>query len=255
MVNPERESASKLIEVEQVLGETARWLKSWHGQVRRENNLTSELLSNILSSQETGFADLDIDGDYFILRVQKSVQSDFGFVDILEFNRQMKNSRHPLMVRFFYESGEFDKLVAVSFGWRLSESEVVYEFVSISGSKINKVAKVTRPGILFPAPDVKDSEQLSRQLTQQLELEFSHKADRLEKWTGKLSFDREPSSWVKYENGKFRASAHGITFATNMPTELPVYEFQTQRYYLPKEIDPVPHIQNIFRVNNPQPLI
>jgi hypothetical protein len=93
-----------------------------------------------------------------------------------------------------------------------------------------------------------------RQLTQQLELEFSYGDDGLKGFTGRLGFEREQGSKVVYTNGKVDFPM-GLRFSLNLPTQTAHYTLDEVRYDLPSELDPNPHLNNFARHKSKQPLL
>lgn len=242
--NIEPEPQPEILEVGKALDETFQWFTDWHGRVRERYDLTSDVLRNEDPHLDSSFGPLGelVVGDKerieasYIWSARQNLDSLFGQVSVLELNQVIaEKPGHPLIGRFFYQTRNFNNLVAVSFGWRIEESEVLYELIAVSGRKIDKIGKVTRPGVLFPT-QVADNATLTRQLSQQLEIRFSYKNDQLVGWDGEVGVEHLPERVVFKDGNIVRRDAVG------------------QDYELPKTLDPIPHIKNFMRHRSKEPL-
>lgn len=250
MNRQEFEPKPRFSEIQVALEQTSKWLQEWHGNVREKYNLTADLLENEVEG-ELVLAD---EGTLYLWNVRHELESFFGPVSVLQLEQVNSNPNHPLMGRFYYKTRNFEQLVAVSFGWRLQESDVVYEMVEFHDGKITKLGKTTRPGVLFPTPEVVDNEFLMRQFTQQLELEFSYDNGGIQEYTGRLGFAQDQNSKVIYTNGQVRFPL-GLMFSLNLQTQTAHYTLGRRRFNLPRELDPIPHLNNFARHKSKQPLL
>jgi len=173
----------------------------------------------------------------YVWSTQHYLNSAFGSVSVLELSQTLTdNPDHPAIGRLFYQFRAFNKLVAVSLGWRLGQSDILHEMVAIPNGKIDGMGKVTRPGVLFPVSGL-DDPALTRQLTQQMDLSFLYDKARLAKWTCEVGFERLQGRAV-FENGNLtRRDEVGL------------------RYELPKALDPIPHIKGFMRHGPKEPFL
>lgn len=230
----------------QELAQTLAWIGDWHCNFRKSHQLTDSRLATLGEQISSELIEIADHSDYS-MRVATGLHSDFGIVSVLQLERLTGDATQPLMARFFYQDGDYGKLVAVSFGWRFSDSAVVYEMVSFASGQIDRVAKITQAGILFNAPPDLLSD---RESCQSLEVDFIYNGDA--GWFAKLGFEREAIGVVNYKDGIITAT-HGFVSRDEQGRNF--YIKDGTKHFFPTQLDPIPHLQNIFRNNNPHPLL
>ncbi len=242
----EQDKEQKERQLTEALGQAYTWISDWHQKFLSRYRLTPYL--TFLSMKSSDLIKVADEASYLVT-VRPDLPSDFGKVSVIELGQMSGDNRQPLMARFFYKYQDKDyKLVAISFGWRILESAVVYEMVSFASGQIDRLVKMTRAGLLFEAPA---NLALNRNSCQALDLDFDYKDGGA--WFAKLGFERDQlGTTVDYQDGNVVA-AHGFVSRDEQGRHF--YIKDGQQYSFPLQLDPIPHLQNILRNNNPSLLL
>jgi len=235
----EQQRPPKISEVNEALKQTEQWVKAWHLKLRTSYKLTDQALlgedGDIVMAGGNGILLGHGELSYF-WGVTHDVGSNFGKVSVLQFDQLSSEPNHPIITRILYCPRRFADLIAVTLGWRFTDSKVLYEGLQKPNDFVFEINKVTRPGILFPCPD----EFLnSKAHTQALKLHFITDSEHKREvdWDADLGYEKIVHQNVNYKRGLFmHRNGQLIT-------------------QYPEVFDPIPHLQSFARHKAKLPLI
>lgn len=219
MGSKETEPKLLLPQIEQELNTTLDWARDWSSRVRNWWDLTPRKLHELCEGHiREPIPDFVSKTVAYYLSARHSQDRSLGPVDILEFKRVHGNPNQPSITGLFYEEGNFETLVGVSFVRHALESEVLYERINFPKGRIRGLIKITCPSILFPSPQ--DSLE-----TQKLELGFYYHEDgKFVGWLGEVGFEEKELGRVLFANGVPQKIQNNVPYPHETLNPIPYLE-------------------------------